>query len=208
MPPTDGSVTNWLRRLEAGHDNAAQQLWDVFFQRLVMLAQNRMRTSPRCVADPEDIALSAFASFCRGVENQRFPELSDRNSLWRLLVSITIHKLLHAHRDENRLKRGGGFHQLENLPGFEGPSPVEQIIAREPTPEMALVLSEQYERWMKALDSDELVHITQWKLEGFTNAEIAAKCSLTTRTIERKLNLIRKILIHELSPGEASESTE
>jgi DNA-directed RNA polymerase specialized sigma24 family protein len=46
------------------------------------------------------------------------------------------------------------------------------------------------------------VRITQWKLEGFTNNEIATKCGLTARTIERKLNLIRKILTQAASNEE------
>lgn len=191
-------VTAWLRKLEAGHDLAAQRLWDVFFERLVRLAQDRMRTNDRRVADAEDVALSAFASFCRGVENQRFPELTDRQGLWRLLVSITIHKLLHLQRDQNRLKRGGGFRAIEPTSDSDR-SAVDELISREPTPEFAAQIAEQYDRWMRALDSEELTRLATWKLEGFTNDEIAAKCGRTTRTIERKLNLIRKILVHELS---------
>jgi DNA-directed RNA polymerase specialized sigma24 family protein len=200
MTAGDASVTKWLRELEAGQDGAAERLWDVFFQRLVLLVQKRLYNTPQAIGDAEDIALSAFASFCRGLQNQRFPELTDRHGLWRLLVSITIRKLLHVQRDQNRLKRGGGIGQVAPVDGIDdGPSPLEQIISREPTPEIAAQLAEQYERWMKALESEELTRLAQWKLEGFTNDEIAAKCGLTTRTIERKLNLIRKILIHELS---------
>jgi RNA polymerase sigma factor (sigma-70 family) len=203
MSPSDVSVTNWLRKLESGHDQAAQQLWDVFFKRLVLLAQERMRNCPQGIADAEDIALSAFASFCRGVENQRFPDLSDRNGLWRLLVSITLRKLLHVIRDQNRQKRGGDFRRVEsNYDSDDGPSTVDQILAREPTPEMAAQLAEQYDRWIKALECEELMRITQWKLEGFTNNEIAEKSGFTTRTIERKLNLIRKILLHEVTSEE------
>lgn len=200
MTAGDASVTKWLRELEAGQDGAAERLWDVFFQRLVLLVQKKLCNRPQAIGDAEDIALSAFASFCRGLQNQRFPELTDRHGLWRLLVSITIRKLLHVQRDQNRLKRGGGMVQVATVDGIDdGPSPLEQIISREPTPEIAAQLAEQIERWMKALESEELTRLAQWKLEGFTNDEIAAKCGLTTRTIERKLNLIRKILIHELS---------
>lgn len=191
-------VTEWLRRLEAGHDLAAQRLWDLFFERLVRVAQDRMRTNDRRMADAEDVALSAFASFCRGVENQRFPELSDRQGLWRLLVSITIHKLLHLQRDQNRLKRGGTFSAVETPANSDnGRSAVDELISREPTPEFAAEVAEQYDRWMKALGSEELTRLAEWKLEGFTNDEIATKCGRTTRTVERKLNLIRKILVHE-----------
>ncbi len=202
MVPGDTSVTAWLRKLEAGHDLAAERLWEVFFERLVRLVRERMHSTHHRLADPEDVALSAFASFCRGVENQRFPHLADRQGLWRLLVSISVHKLLHLQRDRNRLKRGGKFRQIEQAYDDRGPSVMDQIIGREPTPEIAVQVSEQYERWMKALNSEELVRLAEWKLEGFTNDEIAAKSGRTTRTVERKLNLIRKILIHELSADE------
>ncbi len=203
MHPGETPVTKWLRALEAGDDRAAQQLWDVFFERLVRLVQQRLRTNHYRGTDAEDVALSAFASFCRGVENQRFPELSDRQSLWRLLVSITIHKVLHLQRDQNRLKRGGQFRQQESSgDSVDGASIVEQIVSREPTPEFAVQVGEQYDRWMKALGSEELIRLAEWKLEGFTNEEIAAKWGRTTRTVERKLNLIRKILIHDLPADE------
>lgn len=193
-------ITAWLRKLEAGHDLAAQRLWDVFFERLVRIAQERMRTNDRRVADAEDVALSAFASFCRGVENQRFPELTDRQGLWRLLVSITIHKLLHLQRDQNRLKRGGNFRAIEPSADSDTErSAVDELISREPTPEFAAQVAEQYDLWMRALNSEELTRLAEWKLEGFTNDEIATKSGRTTRTVERKLNLIRKILVHELA---------
>jgi RNA polymerase sigma factor (sigma-70 family) len=196
----DESVTKWLRMLEAGHNQAAQELWNRFFERLVRLVQQRVRTSPPIGSEAEDIALSAFASFFRGVKNNQFPEIDGRHSLWRLLVSIAIHKLLHAQRDQGRLKRGGGRQPVESPP--DGPDAVEQIVSREPTPELAAEIAEQYDRWMNALGSDELTQLAHWKLEGLTNDEIALRSGRTTRTVERKLNLIRKILIHELSPEE------
>jgi DNA-directed RNA polymerase specialized sigma24 family protein len=199
-------VTAWLRKLEAGHDLAAQRLWDVFFERLVRLAQERMRTNDRRIADAEDVALSAFASFCRGIENQRFPQLTDRHGLWRLLVSITIHKLLHLQRDQSRLKRGGHFIATEPLSN-SARSAVDELISREPTPEFAAQVAEQYDRWIRALDSEELKRLAEWKLEGFTNDEIAAKSGRSTRTVERKLNLIRKILVHELATDDRVKAT-
>ena len=46
------------------------------------------RTAAGPIAEPEDVALSAFNSLCRGLENGRFPKLQDRDDLWRLLVVI------------------------------------------------------------------------------------------------------------------------
>lgn len=192
------SVTTWLRKLESGDNRAALELWNVFFERLVRLVRQRVRKSPVRGTDAEDIALSAFASFCRGVERRQFPALEGRYDLWRLLVSIAIHKLLHAQRDQGRLKRGGG-RQPVAWPADESAA-VEQIVSREPTPELAAEIAEQYDRWMQALGQEELTQFAQWKLEGLTNDEIAQRSGRTTRTVERKLSLIRKILLHELAP--------
>ena len=186
-----------MERLEAGDDLAAARLWNVYFDRLVHLAHGRLQAKYQKATDAEDIALSAFHSFCRGVENKKFPALSDSHGLWRLLVSITIHKLLHVVRDEKRLKRGGQFQELK---GFDSSSDsiaaVNQIVSREPSPEFAFEVAEQYERMMLSLGDDELVQLATWKMEGFSNEEIAKKVNRATRTIERKLQLIRKIWIH------------
>ena len=73
------------------------------------------------------------------------------------MVSITIHKLLHLQRDQNRLKRGVGFRAIEPPANSDADrSAVDELISREPTPEFAAEVAEQYDRWMKALDSDEL----------------------------------------------------
>ena len=62
----------------SGDRDGAQALWNVYFQRLVALARVRLRGTPRRAADEEDVALSAFDSFFRGVERGRFPQLGDR----------------------------------------------------------------------------------------------------------------------------------
>src|SRR5829696_1409471 len=103
-----GSVTGWLGRLQAGDSAAVQQLWERYFRRLVGLARQRLRGGPRRAADEEDVALSAFESFCRHAERGRFPGLLDRDGLWRLLVVLTTRKAAHLVRDEGRRKRGGG----------------------------------------------------------------------------------------------------
>jgi DNA-directed RNA polymerase specialized sigma24 family protein len=200
MSLSDSSVRKWVARLKSGDGAAAQRLWEVFFDRLVHLAHHRLQARDRRVIDAEDVALSAFGSFCKGVEEQRFPRLTDQHDLWRLLVSITVHKVLHVVRDQKRIKRGGLFRELNDLAGSsDALAAVNQIVGREPSPEFAVEVAEEYERLVKSLDDDELVQLAAWKLEGYTNAEIAAKWDKSERTVERKLNLIRKIWISELA---------
>src|SRR5947209_3676484 len=87
MPMTSpGSVTHWIGQLKAGEAAAAQPLWEGYFQKMVQLARGKLQGLPRRAADEEDVALSAFDSFCRGAGAGRFPQLSDRDSLWPLPV--------------------------------------------------------------------------------------------------------------------------
>lgn len=61
----------------------------------------------------------------------------------------------------------------------------------EPSPEMAAQLADEYRRLMEMLDDPTLRSVATWKLEGFTNDEIAARLGRVTSTVERKLALIR-----------------
>src|SRR5690349_5944237 len=98
----EGSITGWLAQLAEGDRPAAEQLWRRYFHRLVGLARRKLRDAPRRVADEEDVALSAFDSFCRGAEQGRFPDLADREGLWALLMTITARKACHLLRDQQR----------------------------------------------------------------------------------------------------------
>ena len=51
---------------------------------------------------------------------------------------------------------------------------------------------------MDVLDSDTLRKIAQWKMEGYKNEEIADRLGLTRRSIERKLQWIRKVWVTEV----------
>jgi hypothetical protein len=66
------------------------------------------RGTPRRFADEEDVALSAFDSFCRGVDLGRFPWLKDRDGLWALRVLITVRKAADLVQYNRRDRRGGG----------------------------------------------------------------------------------------------------
>ena len=106
---TEGSVTRLIDDLAGAEvDTAAAKLWQCYFDRLVRLAHARLKAAPRGAADEEDVALSAFNSFCRGAVQGRFPRLGDRTELWRLLVTITARKAADHLRREFCQRRGGG----------------------------------------------------------------------------------------------------
>jgi hypothetical protein len=101
------SITRCIEALKGGDHDAAQRIWEAYFHRLVGLARARLLDAPRRAADEEDVALSAFDSFCRGVDAGRFPRLDDRHDLWQVLVLITVRKAIDLRQHEGRQVRGG-----------------------------------------------------------------------------------------------------
>jgi DNA-directed RNA polymerase specialized sigma24 family protein len=193
-----GSVTRWLSQVQVGDPAAVQRLWERYFASLVELARHKLQGSPRRAADEEDVALSAFASFCRNAAQGRFPHLADRDSLWRLLVVITARKAYHLRRDQRRRKRGGASGPgAGNSQGFL----LDQVLDREPSPDFAAQIAEEYCRLLHVLGDRELEAIAVWRMEGFTVEEIAAKLSYAPRSIKRKLRLIRTLWEEETGRG-------
>lgn len=186
------SVSYWIRELQVGNQAAAQQLWERYFQRLVRLAKHKLTHRLRRYADEEDVALSAFKSFFRGVEAGRYPQLADRDDLWRLLVTITAHKTVHVARHAQRQKRGGrasgsGRDNDGNM------LDLNEVIGQEPSPEFSIQVAEELDRMLTLLDDPSLQSVALWKMEGYTSTEIAPRLDCTVRTVERKLRLIRQI---------------
>jgi DNA-directed RNA polymerase specialized sigma24 family protein len=194
----EASVTQWIDQLKAGDPHAAQKLWERYFRRLVGLARKKLGAAPRRAADEEDVALSAFASFCRGAAHGCFSQLHDRADLWQLLVMLTARKAFDLTQHERRQKRGGGaaFDEAA-LPGAADSSAqeaaLEQIEGSEPTPAFAAQMAEECRRLLERLESPELCSIALRKMEGYSNEEIAVQLGCGLRTIERRLQLIRSI---------------
>lgn len=192
-PSPAGSVTIWLKKLKAGDPAAAKQLWDGYFERLVALARARLRAIPRGVADEEDVALSAFDSFCRAAQAGRFPRLDDRDDLWQVLLVLTDRKAVNLIRHETRERRGGAARAPTGEAGDSAPDAVAAAVAAGPTPDVVAEVSEGCARLLGLLTAAELQEVAVWKLEGYTNAEIAAKLGRSIPTVERKLATIRTI---------------
>ena len=197
-----GSVSQWLQQLGAGDRGAVEQLWQRYYPQLVRLARGRLQGIPVLQNDAEDIALSAFESFCRGAEGGRFPRLLDRDDLWHLLVVITARRATNLVRDSLRARRD--VNRLQALPGTkpdeadaEG-SLFAELIADEPDPQFAAQAAEEYRRLLARLNDPVLCSVAVWKMEGYTNEEIATRLGRSLPTVERKLRLIRKLWKDEI----------
>ena len=194
----EGSVTRWIGGLKLGDQNAAQGLWERYFERLVKLARARLAHRTGADEDEEDAALSAFDSFCAGLALGRFPLLTDRNDLWRLLVVITARKVS-AQVDRRRAWKRGGlrFRADAAVPAFDRDQQdadrLADLVGREPTPEFAAIVIEEFQSLLARLGDDQLRRIALERMEGYTTDEIAERLGCARRTVARRLELIRQL---------------
>jgi DNA-directed RNA polymerase specialized sigma24 family protein len=194
-----GSVTRWTADLKGGDRQAVQPLWERYFARMAGLARSRLRAVRLKDAgrDEEDAALSAFDSLCAGVARGQFPQLGDRDDLWRLLVVITSRKVLIQARRQLRQKRGGGNVRAASDLADDGDDEDEllvRVVSNEPTPEFAAMVAEEYRRLLDRLGNDALRQVAMLRAEGATGDEIAARLGCARRTVVRQLALIRRVL--------------
>ena len=192
------SISCWIEDIRAGNSLAAVNLWNEYYSRLVGLARKKLGGMPRRVSDEEDIVVDAFNSFCRGAEQGRFPQLDDRDDLWQVLMMLTVRKAGNQIKHDLRDKRGGGIVRGESI--FVGGHELDRfgldhVAGTEPSPEFADQIVSRCAEMLDQLDDEVLRKIAIAKMEGYTNDEIADTLGVKTRTIERKLKLIRETLV-------------
>jgi DNA-directed RNA polymerase specialized sigma24 family protein len=188
---SEDSVTVWIRQLEAGDPAAAERLWKSYFPRMVRSARWRLQRYPTRVADEEDIALSAFKSFCRATGHLH--QLQDRVNLWPFLLMLIARKVAHLVRRERRAKRLG---RLAEAPyGME--SLIEGLPGKEPPPDLVYQMTDECQKLFDRLPDESLRSVAGMKLEGYTNGEIAEHLGCGHRTVERKLQVIRQLWLDE-----------
>lgn len=183
----DESVTTWLAGVKDGDDAAVQCLWERYYARLLGLARSILEGSAKRIGDEEDVAVSAFKSFYFRAAAGKFPKLDDRDDLWKLMMTITVRKAFRARRKGSPQRTG------QNLDAVD-----DYLVSQEPSPEMAAMVTNEFQRLLGQLDDDQLSAVALAKLEGYTNKEIASQLGRSLSHVERKLRVIRRIWADEL----------
>ncbi len=196
MMAQEGSVTRLVRLLrsdDAGErDLAARLIWRRYFRDLLELARNNLNRRVRRREDEEDVLQSMYKSFCLRQQRGEF-DLAGRDALWKLLVTITLRKARNVAKKQTRDRRDIAREQTiaEHDEAEAAQWALEQMDAAGPSPAEAAVLNEALECRLEALADPELRQIALWRLEGYTNREIADRLDRTERSIERRLERIR-----------------
>ena len=188
----DRSVTRWVRELGRGDEAAARRLWRYARARLLATAK-RGGNAPRSY-DEEDVAQSVFGNLCLVARRGDFPDIADRDELWRLLTAMVLNKARRKARDENRHKRGGGVRHVPITDTL-----CDEISDPDGDPQVATIAQDECARLLRLLDREEVQLVALLKVEGYTNSEIADQIGCTRRSVQRRLNLIRDAWARELT---------
>lgn len=191
----DEPVTAWIDSLRRGEPSAARQIWEHFVRRLCEAVRHKIRPKTRRVYDEEDAALSALNSLCAGVAAGRFPDLSDRESLWRLMLVIASRKVTHRHRYDQQQRRDVRRNLEESVfalsTGSAGQE-MDQFSSREPSPELQAEFIETAEELFQGLPESRLRDIAQLKFEGYGDTEIALRLGCSRQAVQRSTERIRR----------------
>lgn len=189
------SVTQFISGLREGDPIATQRIWERFLDRLIRHADRKLKATRRRAEDEEDVVQMAFAQFFSMVEEGKFPRLNDRDDLWQVLTMLVERRAIDLVRRNNTLRRGSGnlhgesiFVTVEGEPG-PGIAGTPELI---PTPEMAVELLEVFRGRIDDLGDENYRRVALLKMEGYSNSEIAEKLACSMRTVERRLEQIRR----------------
>ncbi|MGO8753178.1 MAG: RNA polymerase sigma factor [Thermoguttaceae bacterium] len=182
---------DFIIRLNAGTSSAIEQAVNRYRDQLCRLVAREMGRRLAAREEPEDAVDSALVSFCRGVKELRF-HFDHSGAMWKLLETITRHKMLHHIERENA--------DIRNADHEQGPV-AQDAPGREPLPEDAVQVSDLIEKAIEGLEPPD-PEICRLHLEGYTRAELAAKFNCTEAKIRAKLDRIHARLARLLRKGQ------
>lgn len=188
-----GTVSEWVCNLKTGDAEAAQALWNRYFDKIVAHANRRIRSHdcPKGSVEPEDVAASVFESLWKGANAGRFRNVIDRGELWWLLLTMTRRKVVSHIRHAMAEKRFPG-HSPTSLNKGNPADLFHELVSHEPNASDVLILEEQYSYLLGLLRDEKLRQIAVLRVEGYLTEEICAQTNLSSATVTRKLKLIRQ----------------
>ena len=143
--------------------------------------------------DPEDVVQSAFRTFYRRNAKGEF-HIDSSVDLWRLLETITHHKLLKHIEYHEALKRKNKSEEYIDDDEFYG---------SEPTPQEAAIAAELMEKALAGLD-ESYIKVFHMRLQNCTEEEIAKSLDCTRAFVRTKLKRLRERIEHLLN-GDSDE---
>jgi len=179
------SFADLMARVRAGDQEAAALVYELFKNRVIGLARKRLDALIRAKEDADDVAQSVFKSFFRRqMDPHKGFTLENWDALWNVLLVITLRKC------GRRIERWGA--QSRDVRQEVAIYEVEAV-AREPTPDEAVMLTETVQQVLADLHPRDRP-ILELALQGCGPEAISAEVRRTERTVYRVLKRVREKL--------------
>lgn len=188
MTTEPGSITQWLQRLHAGEADAAEEIWNRYYPRVVRLAALQLIKSDDRSIDEEDVAQSTFRTVYLAVMNGKYPDIEDRRDLWRLLLVSTLNRVRRHHRDSHTLKRS--VNELVTQDQSRRRL-IMEISGPDAQAEMADLIETLFRRLDQEDPTGELRQIALLKLEEHSASAIARRLKRRKNHVLQRIRLIR-----------------
>lgn len=195
MSSGQGSVTGWIASMREGDLEALDAFSKRYFSKIRDLAKSRL-SKP----DSEEIANDVLAALSQSIAGGKYPDLSDRTSLWFLILKITQRRIIALTRRANAKKRipsesieVNPVHdpiRVESIAEYEGE--LDQVIALNDNDVAWIEISDCWEELLKCLPDEDCRKIAQLKLQSYNNREIAMMLEFTPSKVDRKVRIIQE----------------
>jgi RNA polymerase sigma-70 factor (ECF subfamily) len=193
------SSADLLKEYQAGSgqsEQAAGELVRRYAARLLGLARNLL--SPRLArhVDPEDVVQSVYRCFFAEARSDRYV-LQRSGDLWRLLATMTLHKVqsraqYHA-AGKRALRRTRPFGTESSLLDLH-----TEVFSREPSPDEGAALADELECLLGPLPPPQR-HMVELRLQGYLIEEIAERTDCSERWVRRVLEQFKARLEQRVS---------
>lgn len=183
----DAKFTTIFQRIKGGDDDAFTELYQTLKERLKEVAQRKIKIigAPTQATDEDDIVDSVFMRFRKRAMGDYFSDYSDRKALWFLLVKITHDRVIGLARYEGSAKR-----DKSRTASLEG----NTIESFQQSADALVQLQDTLRFLLENLENDKfrLREIAGYVLQEYPKPEIAERIGISTRTVERRIELLKK----------------
>jgi RNA polymerase sigma factor (sigma-70 family) len=190
------SIQELIERLRDGDNQAANEIVNRFGDRLVSLARSRLDRLILRKLDPEDVVQSVCRSALARLSDGRLT-VNDWNSLWKLLVCITVNKCC-AQAEFFRAARRDVHREVDVTPRDEDSGADFQPADDEPSPLEATLLVEAVQQLLDSFRDPKHRTIVQLRLQHYSPPEIALEVGVSERTVHRVLDRVKMLLRQQI----------
>jgi len=194
---THETLSALILRWSDSEEEILDRVYRDHLQRLHALSRKTLQRFPAAEAEAEDVVQSAIKSLCRYFRKPENTQDKQSADFWRFLSYLVIRK---SRRRLTRQTRGlarGRLRPMTDVVNEEADSKVQELMAGISPEEFDVLVTESLEGLAERLRPVALLMI-----EGYSVVEAAQRLNCSTRTISRKLQLIREELGNALNTSE------